>query len=379
MFFMEHWLINILLTFGIAFALTGLLIPQILLIAFRKKLFDVQDERKIHEGIVPRLGGIAFVPAIITSISFILGLEVTLFPDQVSLMLEDRFVPIMFLFCSLLLLFLVGMADDLIGVRYSVKFIFQILAAMLTISSGVFISDLYGIAGLETLPNWFAWLFTGFCIVYCVNAINLIDGIDGLAAGLAAIAMTIYGIVLLLSGEYLYSILAWAGVGSLLPFLYFNIFGNAEKCRKIFMGDTGSLTIGMLIIFLGIVICQTIPSEGILCGTNPVIIGVAPLIVPVFDVARVFLHRIKHRRNPFLPDRSHIHHKLLDLGLSSTCALSIILLVSLIYTAANIWLSKIMNVNILILCDIAVWIIGHICLTKAIRHRETHTGMKLYE
>ncbi len=376
---MQHWLINNIATFGISFLLTWMLIPQILVIAFRKKLFDVQDARKIHEGIVPRLGGIAFVPAIICSITFIIGLDVFLWPITIGELLANNFVPIMFLFCALLLLFLVGMADDLIGVRYSAKFLFQIIAAALIIGSGVCITNLHGLIWMNSIPEFIGWLITGFIVVYCVNAINLIDGIDGLAAGLAAIAFTYYGIILMFAHQYMYSMLAWAGLGSLLPFLYYNIFGDPDKCRKIFMGDTGSLTIGLLLVFEALVVCNINPAEEHLNCANPLVIGFAPLIVPVFDVARVFYHRIKRRRNPFIADRSHIHHKLLDLGLSSSKALFLILILALIYCIANLWLSMILNINLLLLLDMAFWVVGHLCLTKAIRIRESRLGEKLYD
>lgn len=378
---MEDWILNIVLTFIIAFSLTGMLIPQILIIAFRKKLFDTHDARKIHEGIVPRLGGTAFVPAIICSVTFIIGLKSHLYPEAISSLLNADFMPLMFLICSLMLLFLTGMADDLIGVKYRGKFLFQILAAILTVSSGIYISDLCGLLGLNFYPDCVAWFLTGLIIVYCINAINLIDGIDGLAAGLVALALLFYAIILCLAGEYIYSLLAWAGLGSILPFLYYNIFGSAKRHSKIFMGDTGSLTLGMLTVFLALIVCRLNQTEITtslrLC--NPIILGFAPLIIPCFDLARVFLHRLKRRRNPFLPDRTHIHHKLLDLGLSSSGALAIILTLSIIYTCSNLWLSRYLNINILILIDVAVWIAGHIALTSAIRRRETSIGEKIYD
>lgn len=358
--------------------LTWVLIPQILVIAFRKRLFDVQDDRKIHEGIVPRLGGIAFVPAIICSVAFVLGLDSILSTPFLSTLLQNNFVGLMFLFCSLLLLFLVGIADDLIELRYRAKFIFQGIAAILTIASGIYVSDLHGILWLGVLPEWAGWAITALAIVYCINAINLIDGIDGLAAGLVLIALTFYGIILFIANEYLYSMLAWAGVGSLIPFLYFNLFGHVEKHRKIFMGDTGSLTLGMLVVFETLVVCNLPANAERLSGANPLIIAFAPLIVPLFDLARVFLHRLKRRRNPFLPDRCHIHHKLLDLGLSSRASLAIILLLSVTYTMANLWLSMAMDVNLLLLIDIAVWIVGQMLLTAAIRRRENKNSVELY-
>ncbi|MDE6806531.1 MAG: undecaprenyl/decaprenyl-phosphate alpha-N-acetylglucosaminyl 1-phosphate transferase, partial [Muribaculaceae bacterium] len=138
---MEQWLLNNLLAFGLAFLLTGILIPQILVIAFRKNLFDGHDTRKLHSGKVPRLGGVAFVPAIIFSVLATLGWSMHVDGIQMMDVLSDTIVPLLFLICTLMLLFLVGIADDLIGVRYGAKFLFQMLAALLMVVSGVWLQN----------------------------------------------------------------------------------------------------------------------------------------------------------------------------------------------------------------------------------------------
>lgn len=376
---MEQWLLNNLLSFGLAFVLTGILIPQILVIAYRRNLFDGHDSRKTHAGEVPRLGGIAFVPAIIFSVLAIVGLMLLIDDGQVVSALDTTLVPLLFMVCSLMLLYLVGIADDLIGVRYGAKFFFQIISAVLLISSGTWISDLYGLLGLHCIPAWIGWPVTVLAVVYVVNAINLIDGIDGLAAGLAAMALLFYGMVFYLGGIYIYSMVAFGAFGSLLPFIYYNVFGKITHRKKIFMGDTGSLTIGLLLVFLAICMTEYSFAESELSSVNPMVVAIAPLIVPLFDVARVFYRRVRKHRNPFMPDRSHIHHKLLALGLSATAALTVILSCALIFLVSNVLLSIYININLLILIDILVWTLCNLALTHAIRRRERRLRRRLYD
>lgn len=376
---MEQWLINTITTFGLAFAFSGFLIPQILTIAFRKKLFDGHDERKVHKGAVPRLGGIAFVPSVVLSVLFVIGVNLRCQILPIEMELITTLVPLMLQICSLLLLYMVGIADDLIGLRYSNKFVLQVLAAALTLISGIWLGDLEGFIGIHAIPVWLGWPLTIFVIVYIVNALNLIDGIDGLAAGLSTIALITYGIVLYMGGAHIYSMLAWAGVGTLIPFLYFNIFGNTRKGKKIFMGDTGSLTIGMLISFLVLVICdsETLPADEIVC--EPLVIALSPIMIPLMDVLRVAFKRIRHKKNPFMPDRSHIHHKLLALGMSSTKALLTILFSAVVFTIFNIGLAKLIGITWTFVTDFVLWTLVNMGLTKLIRRREARLGEQLYE
>lgn len=371
-------MINNILAFGLAFLLTGILIPQILVIAFRKNLFDGHDSRKVHFGEVPRLGGIAFVPAIIFSVLATIGYSLNMDSMLIWEMLKDTLVPLLFLICALMLLFLVGIADDLIGVRYGAKFMFQIIAAILIIFSGVWVTDLYGLFGLNEISDFAGWIITALAVVYVVNAINLIDGIDGLAAGLAALALLFYGVVFYFGGSFIYSMVAFGACGSLLPFIYYNVFGNAKRGKKIFMGDTGSLTIGMAVVFLAINVTECDFADDTLINVNPMVVAIAPLIVPLFDVARVSYRRVRMRRNPFMPDRTHIHHKLLALGLTQGAALTAILVTALVALVVNVLLSMYMNINLLLLIDIVVWIVANLLMTRAIRRRERRLGKNLY-
>lgn len=372
------WLENDLLAFAIAFLLAGIIIPKIMLIAFRKRLFDEIDERKIHRGIVPRLGGIAFFPAILFSLALIIGIDIRFGSGLMGLAFEPKLVPFFFEICAIILLYLVGIADDLIGVRYLAKFVVQIASAVLLVFSGMYVSNFYGVLWIHEMPMWLSWIITAFIVVYVVNAINLIDGIDGLASGLSTIALVFYAIVFFNGEEYIFSMIAAATAGTLFPFFYYNVFGDATKQKKIFMGDTGALTTGMVLVFCAIAVMCAKP-DFLDVEYNPAIVALSPLIIPCFDVFRVYFHRVRRRRNPFLPDKCHIHHKLLALGFNQTAALLFILGASVVFIAVNVLLSPYTNPTALLLCDVILWTGGNVLLTSLIRKRESKVGKKLYD
>ncbi len=373
-----YWLENDLLCFAISVLIAGILIPKIILIAFRRNLFDEIDERKIHRGLVPRLGGIAFFPAFLFSLTLVVALNLRLGSAPMIDAIGGAFVPIYFEICAIILLYLVGIADDLIGVRYMAKFVVQIVCAILLACSGMYIDNLYGILWLNELPDVLAWLFSILVTVYVVNAINLIDGIDGLTSGLSSIALIFYAVVFFNGGEFIYSLLAVASAGTLFPFFYYNVFGDVKKQKKIFMGDTGALTTGMVLVFCAIAVMCAKP-DFLTVDYNPAIVALSPLIVPCFDVFRVYFHRVKKGRNPFLPDKCHIHHKILALGMNQAAALLTILGVSIAFIGINVLVSPFTNPTIIFIGDVVVWTIANILLTRAIRQREKRLDKTLYD
>lgn len=374
----SFWLENDLLALVIAVVLSGILIPKIILIAFRRKLFDEVNERKIHRGVVPRLGGIAFFPAILFSLALVVALNLRLDSPLMAAAVAHKTVPIYFEICAIILLYLVGIADDLIGVRYLAKFVVQIIAAALLLCAGMYIYNFYGILWIHEMPIWLSCLVTAFIVVYVVNAINLIDGIDGLASGLSTIALVFYAIVFFQGGEFLYSMLAAATAGTLFPFFYFNVFGDATRQKKIFMGDTGALTTGMVLVFCAIaVMCEK--PDFMTVDYNPAMVALSPLAIPCFDVFRVYFHRVRRGRNPFLPDKCHIHHKLLALGVNQTHAMLFILLASVGFIGMNVLLSPFLNPTVLLIIDVVIWTGGNIMLTKVIRRRERRLNRSLYD
>lgn len=378
-----QWTLDELAVFLISAGISGIIIPKILLIAFRKRLFDEPDERKIHTAAVPRLGGLAFMPSIVFSICLVVGVKGILDaqglsayfggPSEVGDM-SEMLLPMCFGLCAVMMMYLVGIADDLIGVRYSAKFVAQILAALLLAMGGVRIDNFHGFMWLYELPVGLSWAATVLLVVFITNAINLIDGIDGLASGLSGIAMAFYGFVFMHTGHMLYAMLAFAGLGTLVPFFYYNVFGNPAMGKKIFMGDTGSLTTGLILSFLSIEVCSL--PEGSVYSWDVMVLAFAPLAIPCLDVIRVFVHRIVRGMSPFLPDKSHIHHKLLALGIPQRWAMITILATSSALIAANLLMSVHMGPMWVLVIDMVVWVAANWQLTRCIMARQKRLGIK---
>ena len=366
---MIFWIVNCCIAFLLCVFCTGIVIPQILLIAFRKRLFDLPDERKIHHCVVPRLGGIAFKPVVFFTIALLLGVNMLLGHSEMLFEIGNNVRPLAFAFCSIMMLYLVGMADDLTGVRYRAKFFVQILCGVMLIAGGVYIDNLHGILGVHAVPLWLGYSLTVLIVVFIINAVNLIDGIDGLASGLCSIACLFYGLTFFILHQYIYAMLAFATIGVLVPFFYYNVFGNAEHGRKIFMGDTGSLTIGMMLCFLGIklALCASNGSAGTL---NPMVLAFSPLLIPCLDVVRVYLHRVRNGKNPFLPDKNHIHHKLLAVGMCQRNTMITIVSAAIVFIVLNILLSRNLDANCILCGDILVWIAVNVWLSRKIKQRE---------
>ena len=347
--------IFIILAFVISVCIALFVIPRILLISLRKRLFDIPDKRKIHTCAIPRLGGVSFFPTILFSCCLVLAFR-TITGYYISDLHATCFLlECLFLVCGLTLLYLTGITDDLIGVRYRQKFVIQILCACFFSIAELWINDLYGLLGIYAIPNWIGIPFTILTIVFITNAINLIDGIDGLASGLSSVALLVFGLLFIEKGLWMYSMLAFSTLGVLVPFFYYNVFGNAERARKIFMGDTGSLTLGYTLSFLAIKYSQH--NADIMPYTEGAfIIAFSTMIIPAFDVVRVVLVRIREGHSPFEPDKNHIHHKLLAIGLSPRKAMLSLLFMSCSFSAANILLVPYVNNTVLLVADIVIWI-----------------------
>ena len=298
---------DVLLSIAISFTITFLAIPVIITVAERKKLFDIPDERKIHHTPIPSLGGLGifagFILACLISIQFQAALEFQYF-------LAAAFV-----------IFFLGLKDDILVISPIKKFIGQVLAAFLIIyKGGVQINSMHGFMGIHELPESFSLLLTYFTVIVIINSFNLIDGIDGLAGSLGLMASIIFGFYFLQINMAAYSILAFSLAGSLIAFLIFNF-----QPAKIFMGDTGSLLIGLITSILVVKFIDVANADVAYPIVASPAIGFTILMIPLLDTLRVFAIRIVHRRSPFSPDRNHVHHLLLDKGLSHrTIALTLV-------------------------------------------------------
>ena len=330
--------------------------------------FDVPDERKIHTSAVPRLGGIAFKLVTLFSVFFVLGINLLgsnkFFMEQIS---ADA-LQFCFGFCALMLIYIVGIADDLIGVRYKAKFVVQALSALLIVASGLYINNFHGLFGLYEVNPYFGGFVTVVAIVFITNAINLIDGVDGLASGLCIVAFAYYGVMFFCLGMFVYSLIAFAVLGTVIQFYYYNVFGKAEKQKKIFMGDTGSLTLGILLCFLSLKLNQVPDSHSFV--SNAFVMAFAPLIVPCFDVIRVYIHRLRKHRSPFLPDKNHIHHKIMRCGISQRVTMVSIIVFAVFIALANFELANVLDINVLVIGDLVFYYIGHGILNKILAKKE---------
>ena len=205
----------------------SVVIPKLLSLCKKKGLYDLPDERKVHSNAIPRLGGVSFVPALFVSIGCLVGfMNLPAYNAQ-----SDSWI--IFFLCGLVIIYLVGLADDLVNVSALQKLIAQIVCGFVFPLSGLLINNLYGFCGIYELSPFISWPLTIFISVFTMNAINLIDGIDGLAGSITLLASIVLGLLFIGQGLDLYALIAFALVGALLAFLCFNLFGNAEKNTKI--------------------------------------------------------------------------------------------------------------------------------------------------
>lgn len=287
-----------ILSFLTAFIITLLLIPLIIKLSHKYQLVDKPDQRKVHKAPIPTLGGIGFF------VGFI-GIAL------IWMVLRGKMADFVML-GGLVTLFTMGIFDDMLDLRASLKFLIQIGVALIISYFGFRITTLNGVFGIYEMPVWAQYAFSVFLITGLINAFNLIDGIDGLAGGLAFINSLVLGSILILQNNILFALLAFSFAGALLGFLKYN-FNPA----KIFMGDTGSLVIGFLMAFFGIVVIsgEKIESaEALKLNSGFTIIVVGTLLLPVYDTLRVFSERILKKSSPFKPDRTHVHHLLIETG-----------------------------------------------------------------
>ena len=368
---------SLFLLFGFLFAVSlgMVIIPRILVISHKKRLYDVPDARKVHTMPVPRLGGLSFFPVILMSMFLVIGFRLYFWDVNVSGLSFNMLYEYLFLFVGMTLLYLVGVCDDLVGVGYRYKFAVQIAAAFLLVLSGNWFDSFGGLFGIYSVPVWVGVPFTVFIVVYITNAINLIDGIDGLASGLCCIALSVLSVIFFLRGQYVYALLAICTLGILMPFWCYNVFGNANRGHKLFMGDAGSLTLGYVISFL--IIHMSVTNEVSPTLSNPyMVIAFSTVLVPLLDVIRVVLHRLREHKNPFLPDKNHFHHKLLRTGMRVRMVMVTILCVSVFFIVLNVLLAMKVNATYLLLLNLVLWSILHLTINRFITRHHKEQELK---
>ena len=286
--------LSIIFSIITSFLITYLAIPKVIFFAEKLRLFDSAGDRASHVGSVPIFGGIAIFSGIIFSLLFWADIE-----------------NIQYLLVSILIIFVVGVIDDLLFLSPFKKIVGQVLATLIIIFLGdLQIDNMHGVLGVYDLPDWIATLFTIFVVIVITNGYNLIDGVDGLASGIGVISSFSFGIISLIMGQIDMAIVAFTLMGALLGFLRYNFFP-----AKIFMGDTGSLVVGMILSILAInCIRYGLVTEIIKFPNKGPLLSIAVLAIPLFDSLRIFVARIIKGRHPLSPGRGHIHHALLGLG-----------------------------------------------------------------
>jgi UDP-N-acetylmuramyl pentapeptide phosphotransferase/UDP-N-acetylglucosamine-1-phosphate transferase len=291
-------MLDVLLTASVSFIITFLAVPVILQVAEKKKLYDIPDERKLHTRPVASLGGVGIFGGFL--LASLLSVQGYLHPE------------FQYFFAAALVIFFLGLKDDLMILSATKKFIGQIIAASILIHlGGIRLDSMFGLFGFEQLPEGFALALSYLTIIVIINSFNLIDGVDGLAASLGILTMLVFGTYFFAVDYQAYALFSFSMAGALAAFLIFN-----HHPARIFMGDSGSLLIGLVNAILVIKFINVAHEPAVaLPVTSSVAIGFAILIVPLLDTLRVFAIRILDGRSPFSPDRNHVHHLLLDNGL----------------------------------------------------------------
>ncbi|MDR0892128.1 MAG: undecaprenyl/decaprenyl-phosphate alpha-N-acetylglucosaminyl 1-phosphate transferase [Mediterranea sp.] len=287
--------------------------------------------------------------------------------DMLDLNLTMRWLSITI---SLMVIYLTGMMDDLVGVRYRAKFAVQIVCVLLITSSGLYFDNFYGLFGIHEIPAYVGIPLTVLIFCYILNAINLIDGIDGLASGLSMIAFFAFSCMFIRLHWWMYAFISVASFAVLIPFFYYNVFGKPRRGRKIFMGDTGSLTIGLLLAVCTIRLSMADPVKDSLLP-SAIIIAFSFLLVPLLDVVRVVFCRLRRGKNPFEPDRNHIHHRLMAMGMSQRKALVCIVFVALAFVVFNMVLIYQISPTGMLVIDVALYGLMHVCIAARIRQRQS--------
>ncbi|GAB4018829.1 undecaprenyl/decaprenyl-phosphate alpha-N-acetylglucosaminyl 1-phosphate transferase [Spirosoma sp. KCTC 42546] len=351
-----------ILAFLVACFVSVIAIPVIIKISELKSLMEKPGERRSHSTPTPTFGGIAIFAAIL--IAYFLWPSI----DQTEIYRTNLSI------VGMTILFFIGIKDDLVGIDPAKKLLFQVLAAMILILFGDLRVDyLYGIMGFHHIDIVVGILLTCFIFITLTNAINLIDGIDGLAGGIATIASGTFGGWFLLTNHFTMACLAFTLTGALLGFLRFNF----SKTSKIFMGNTGSLIIGFMLAFFAVRFVSLNASYRYepTAFFNAPIIAIVILIVPIFDTLRVFLVRILAGRSPFSADRNHMHHILLDNGLSHIGATAVLCGASLFNTITFLLLHRNISntLSIVILgCLFGVYMLVSFTLKMRVKYVSTH-------
>ena len=358
-----------ILSFIFCFCIVWFCIPKILLWAITNKFIDKPNKRKIHTETASRLGGLIFFPSIFFSLT-LCSIIASFFPEKDFFPLASVRGILNFKVLSLLsaffLMYAIGIIDDIKGMRYKKKIIYQTIASLLIIASGTWIHNTCGVFGVYEVPAYLGIPLTVLFIVFIINAINLIDGIDGLSSGISIIITIVFIGLFYNFNKQSTIILASALLGMLFSFFRYNLFGVDKKKYKIFMGDAGSMLIGTILSYFAVSGSQLGINSNILSVEGTFLISASAMLVPCLDTLNVVFHRLKNGKSIFHPDKSHIHHKLMAAGFSQRKTLVTILTIVIFFLFINRLLSMLMNINTILSLDVVIFITIQRLISKKI-------------
>ena len=222
-------IVFIALGFILSLCMESFILPRIILISRRKQLYDIPDERKEHKSLVSRLGGVSFLPVLFLSSIITIYARCKFLRDIITPGFYIILSNLMMLTSGLLVLYIVGIKDDLSGVNYKKKLFMQFIASCFLVLSGTYINNFYGLFGIYEIPLYIGIPFSMILCIFITNSINLIDGIDGLASGISGAALVVYGYLFYISKQWTFSIICFTMLGILVSFFYYNVFSDKNK------------------------------------------------------------------------------------------------------------------------------------------------------
>ena len=303
------------------YVLCFLIIPVIISFSKKKNMLDIPDRRKIHKGEIPSLGGVAIFIGFIVATFIWISLKGIVFYNHILV--------------ALCIIFVMGVRDDILPLKPSIKLFVQLISAAIVVAlAGVKLTSLYGLFGVYDIHPFLGGALSLFTIIVVTNAFNLIDGLDGLAGTIATVALVFFGGWFYLTGERFLAIIIFSMLGAVLAFLSFN-----WEPAKIFMGDTGALVLGFLFSILAIFFIDKnyhLATEDIYRFGASISTAVCVIIIPLCDTLRIFIVRLSKGRSPFTPDKSHIHHALMRLGLRHYQTALVLGVVNILFIAVAI-------------------------------------------
>lgn len=312
-----------------SFLAAYIIIPKIIWIVNHRELIDHPEERSSHKNATPTMAGVAFFLTLILALFFLKTWD----KDLIGLNL----------IAALTIIFVIGLKDDLVVSSPRAKLGGELVATLFVLfCSCMQVTTLHGFLGIDNIPLWFAYGFGTLMVLTIINSFNLIDGIDGLASTIGLVIFSVYAVIFYATGLYFYFLLCVSLIAMLLAYLRYNFSGT----KKIFMGDTGSLIIGFCIGFFTLrflAMDATLFTGFSFKLENKLIIIAAILYIPLLDTLRVIGVRLLNKKSPFYPDRNHIHHILIDSGLSHVKSSLFLGFLNVLMVGLFIFLSSYLN------------------------------------